>query len=197
VGTISGRLLVNDQPMSRAFIRKTAYVPQADNFVPTMTAQETLAFFADMVLPAAMSAAQKAARVQEVLAALGLSHTAHTLVGGQLPGGLLLRGLSGGERKRLSIAAGIIATPSVVRRRPARPPSLLDPLSAACVRACQMWTGSRSAPRLPSCAPSPLLLPCRPAASIPLPPPHAPPPPPYLCRSSWTSPPAAWTALRR
>jgi ATP-binding cassette subfamily G (WHITE) protein 2 len=43
-------------------------------------------------------------------------------VGGQLPGGLLLRGLSGGERKRLSIAAGIIATPSVVRR-PRRLPS--------------------------------------------------------------------------
>lgn len=35
-------------------------------------------------------------------------------VGGVLPGGLLLRGLSGGERKRLSIAAGIVATPSVI-----------------------------------------------------------------------------------
>jgi hypothetical protein len=36
------------------------------------------------------------------------------LVGGVLPGGLLLRGLSGGERKRLWVAVGIIATPSVV-----------------------------------------------------------------------------------
>lgn len=35
-------------------------------------------------------------------------------VGGTLPGGLNLRGLSGGERKRLSIAAGILAAPSVV-----------------------------------------------------------------------------------
>lgn len=118
--------------------------------MPTMTTEETLAFFAALVLPSSMGGAAKAARVREVLAALGLSHTCQTLVsrllmgrgrwdgllapcssclptvcatpwlaapmqvGGQLPGGLLLRGLSGGERKRLSIAAGIIATPSVV-----------------------------------------------------------------------------------
>jgi ABC-type uncharacterized transport system ATPase subunit len=31
-----------------------------------------------------------------------------------LPGGLNLRGLSGGERRRLSIAAGILGAPSVL-----------------------------------------------------------------------------------
>jgi ABC-type Mn2+/Zn2+ transport system ATPase subunit len=35
-------------------------------------------------------------------------------VGGTLPGGLMMRGLSGGERKRLSIAAGILAAPAVL-----------------------------------------------------------------------------------
>jgi hypothetical protein len=35
-------------------------------------------------------------------------------IGGQLPGGLHLRGLSGGERKRLGIAAGVLAAPSVL-----------------------------------------------------------------------------------
>jgi ABC-type Mn2+/Zn2+ transport system ATPase subunit len=35
-------------------------------------------------------------------------------VGGVLPGGLNLRGLSGGERRRLSIAAGILGAPSVL-----------------------------------------------------------------------------------
>lgn len=35
-------------------------------------------------------------------------------VGGVLPGGGLLRGLSGGERKRLSIAVGVLAAPSVI-----------------------------------------------------------------------------------
>lgn len=31
-----------------------------------------------------------------------------------LPGGLLLRGLSGGERRRLSVAIGILASPSIL-----------------------------------------------------------------------------------
>jgi ABC-type uncharacterized transport system ATPase subunit len=35
-------------------------------------------------------------------------------VGGVLPGGLNLRGLSGGERRRLSIAAGILGAPFVL-----------------------------------------------------------------------------------
>jgi ABC-type multidrug transport system ATPase subunit len=45
---------------------------------------------------------------------MGLKHKQRTMVGGTLPGGLMLRGLSGGERKRLSIAAGILAAPSIV-----------------------------------------------------------------------------------
>lgn len=35
-------------------------------------------------------------------------------VGGSLPGGLMLRGLSGGERRRLTIATGILSVPSVL-----------------------------------------------------------------------------------
>jgi hypothetical protein len=35
-------------------------------------------------------------------------------VGGTLPGGILLRGMSGGERKRLAIACGVVAGPSLV-----------------------------------------------------------------------------------
>jgi ABC-type Mn2+/Zn2+ transport system ATPase subunit len=39
---------------------------------------------------------------------------AHTQVGGPLPGGLTLRGLSGGERKRLSVAAGLVRRPRLL-----------------------------------------------------------------------------------
>lgn len=38
----------------------------------------------------------------------------HSQVGGTLPGGIMLRGLSGGERKRLAIAAGMVAGPRLV-----------------------------------------------------------------------------------
>lgn len=45
-------------------------------------------------------------RAATVATALGLGPNLDTLIGGVLPGGLLLRGLSGGERKRLSIGQG-------------------------------------------------------------------------------------------
>jgi ATP-binding cassette, subfamily G (WHITE), member 2 len=35
-------------------------------------------------------------------------------VGGLLPGGLYVRGLSGGERRRLNISCGIVAAPSII-----------------------------------------------------------------------------------
>eukprot|EP00967_Tisochrysis_lutea_P056161 scaffold70854_cov19-Tisochrysis_lutea.AAC.1 len=38
----------------------------------------------------------------------------HTQVGGVLPGGLMLRGLSGGERKRLSIGAALVPHPQLI-----------------------------------------------------------------------------------
>uniref|UniRef100_A0A383VRM2 ABC transporter domain-containing protein n=1 Tax=Tetradesmus obliquus TaxID=3088 RepID=A0A383VRM2_TETOB len=113
-GNLSGFLLANGRPTTSSFIRKTAYVPQDDNFVATMTTSETMSFYADIILPKTWSKADRRARVVEVLAAMGLKPKQRTMVGGTLPGGLMLRGLSGGERKRLSIAAGILAAPSIV-----------------------------------------------------------------------------------
>lgn len=54
-----------------------------------------------------------AARAAAVAAALGLGGCLDTMIGGVLPGGLLLRGLSGGERKRLSIGQGACVGPGV------------------------------------------------------------------------------------
>jgi ATP-binding cassette subfamily G (WHITE) protein 2 len=35
-------------------------------------------------------------------------------VGGALPGGILVRGLSGGEKRRLNIACALISSPSIL-----------------------------------------------------------------------------------
>ena len=48
LGNLTGTLLVNGRRASRRFVRMTAYVPQEDNFVPTMTTDETLSFYADV-----------------------------------------------------------------------------------------------------------------------------------------------------
>ncbi|WIA12817.1 hypothetical protein OEZ85_006447 [Tetradesmus obliquus] len=115
VGNLTGSVLVNGLPRKKdEFARKTAYVPQDDNFMPTMTVLETCSYYATLTLPRKLGKATRQERIKEVLAAMGLSHTTGTLVGGTLPGGIILRGLSGGERKRLSIANGIMSTPCIV-----------------------------------------------------------------------------------
>ena len=70
---------------------------------------------------------------------MGLGTHHKTLVGGVLPGGLMLRGLSGGERKRLSIAVGILAAPSVVFLD--EPTSGLDSFAALTVRGARRQRG--------------------------------------------------------
>lgn len=75
----------------------TPHCPQEENFVPTMTAQEALTFQAAVVLaPAGVPRSEQRQRVLAVLHVMGLSGAAGTVVGGVLPGGLMLRGLSGG-----------------------------------------------------------------------------------------------------
>ena len=84
--------------------------------MPTMTTAETVSFYARIIIPttATFSHSARHQRVTEVVTAMGLGHVSKTPVGGTLAGGLMLRGLSGGERKRLAVAVGILAAPAVV-----------------------------------------------------------------------------------
>ncbi|GBF91998.1 ABC transporter G family [Raphidocelis subcapitata] len=131
LGRLTGTVLVNGRPRGGDFARCVSYVPQEDSFLPTMTVDETCAFHAALTLPRGTSRQQRGARAEEVLAAMGLLGTRGTLVGGVLPGGISLRGLSGGERKRLSVAVGILAAPSILFLD--EPTSGLDSCSALSV----------------------------------------------------------------
>ena len=73
MGNLAGVILVNGKPVTRRFIRQTAYVPQDDNFIATMTTQETMRFYADIVLPQHWTRKQRRDRVGEVLGAVGLA----------------------------------------------------------------------------------------------------------------------------
>ncbi|KAG2494292.1 hypothetical protein HYH03_007645 [Edaphochlamys debaryana] len=114
-GRVRGRVTVNGRPVAAAeFVKLRAYVPQEDHFVPSMTALETVRLHAALDLPPATPAAEVRERAAEVLRAMGLSRHQHTLVGGMLGGGVPLRGLSGGQKRRLNIAARVVAAPPVV-----------------------------------------------------------------------------------
>ena len=62
----------------------------------------------------AVDAEERKARIEDVLRIMGLWKARFTQVGGALPGGILVRGLSGGEKRRLSIGCGLIASPSII-----------------------------------------------------------------------------------
>lgn len=72
-----------------------------------MTVRECLEFAAKLKLPGTME--QKLARVDEVIATLKLTKCQNTRIGGPL-----VKGVSGGERKRTSIGVELITDPTLI-----------------------------------------------------------------------------------
>jgi len=100
-GRIGGGVRVDGWDRCPGFFqRASAYIPHEDAFLPTLTVFESLQYHAQMRMPRWSTKEQKQDRIGEVLRLVGLRKALHTMVGGVLPGGLSLRGLSGGEKKR-------------------------------------------------------------------------------------------------
>ena len=74
-----------------------------------LTVEETLMFSANTRLPSTMSKAEKAKRVEDVISSLGLNGCRNTRIGNAA-----IRGISGGERKRVSIGVELVSDPSIL-----------------------------------------------------------------------------------
>lgn len=113
-GVITGDLYLNGvrvAPEDKAgFVRQTGYVEQFDEINPLQTVAEVVRFAADLRLPAATTADERAATVKRVLGLLDLDVIAARAVG--VPG--IHGALSQSERKRLAIAQEIVARPRVL-----------------------------------------------------------------------------------
>ncbi|OAY47212.1 ABC transporter G family member 7 isoform X2 [Manihot esculenta] len=105
---LSGLLEVNGMPISNKAY-KFAYVRQEDLFFSQLTVRETLALAAELQLPETSSVEERDEYVNNLLFKLGLVSCADSIVGDAK-----VRGISGGEKKRLSLACELIASPSVV-----------------------------------------------------------------------------------
>eukprot|EP00884_Botryococcus_braunii_P002265 jgi/Botrbrau1/12039/Bobra.0293s0015.1 len=111
----SGRILVGGKMAKPTFFRSIAsYVPQESMFVPTLTVWETLELKMNLKIPRKMDQEEKEELLTGTLSSMGLTKVKHSRVGGMLPGGLSLRGLSGGEARRLHIACGVVDAPSIL-----------------------------------------------------------------------------------
>lgn len=107
-GRVSGHVLVNDQEMDAgSFRRKSGYVTQDDALFPLLTVEETLMYSALLRLQGGRREAIR--RVKVLMRELGLEHVAGTRIGGGSDGGI-----SGGERRRVSIGAELVHDPAVI-----------------------------------------------------------------------------------
>jgi len=125
-GRHGGTVLAGGRPPScrGAARRRTGFVAQDDVLHPHLTVRETLVFCAMLRLPRAAPAAAKAAAAEAVIAELGLAACVDTAVGNAF-----VRGVSGGERKRVSIGHEMLVNPSLLILD--EPTSGLDSTAAA------------------------------------------------------------------
>ncbi|XP_062230570.1 ABC transporter G family member 1-like [Phragmites australis] len=105
--SLHGSVALNGEPLHGRRLRAiAAYVMQDDLLYPMLTVRETLLFAAEFRLPRALSPDKKRARVDALIDQLGLSRAADTIIGDEGH-----RGVSGGERRRVSIGTDIIHDP--------------------------------------------------------------------------------------
>ncbi|KAJ6020681.1 hypothetical protein N7540_006185 [Penicillium herquei] len=108
---VKGQMLYNGAVPSETVIRSvTSFVTQDDDaLMPSLTVRESLRFAAGLRLPNWMTREEKNRRAEEVLFKMGLKECADNLIGSEL-----IKGISGGEKRRVTIAIQILTNPKVL-----------------------------------------------------------------------------------
>ncbi|XP_044465342.1 ABC transporter G family member STR-like [Mangifera indica] len=109
-GSLEGSVRIDGKPVTTSYMKMiSSYVMQDDQLFPMLTVFETFMFAAEVRLPPSISRDEKKKRVHELLDQLGLQSATHTYIGDEGR-----RGVSGGERRRVSIGIDIIHKPSLL-----------------------------------------------------------------------------------
>ncbi|XBJ24176.1 hypothetical protein VPH35_002116 [Triticum aestivum] len=111
-----GELTIAERCTSRRTMGRPAaaaatsvYVTQDDNLIGTLTVRETISYSARLRLPDNMPMEEKRALVEGTIVEMGLQDCADTVIGNWH-----LRGVSGGEKRRVSIALEILMRPRLL-----------------------------------------------------------------------------------
>ena len=107
--SLFGHRYINGEELSPDSAVPAAFIEQEVNFFPHMTVKETLDFRVELKLGKKLRKSERNKVVEDLMDTLGLSKSSNTKVGNTK-----IRGLSGGERKRLSIACEMISSPSII-----------------------------------------------------------------------------------
>ncbi|KAH9488422.1 ATP-binding cassette sub- G member 8 [Bulinus truncatus] len=109
-GVTTGVVSYCGQQCSRQMMRqKSSYVLQADRLLSTLTVRETLTYMAYLKLPGNLTNSEINKKVLTVIRDMGLIHVADSRIGGAV-----IRGVSGGERRRITIGVQLLKDPEIL-----------------------------------------------------------------------------------
>lgn len=125
-GVPEGVIQLNGSKLDKTtYFASCAYVPREDTLWAMLTARQHLVLSYQLYRPD-LSATERNAYVDDLLGGVGLTSAQHTRAGG-----LFFQGLSGGQRRRLSLAIALVKDPSVLILD--EPTSGLDSAAAAAI----------------------------------------------------------------
>mmetsp|Transcript_43378 Transcript_43378/g.137121 ORF Transcript_43378/g.137121 Transcript_43378/m.137121 type:complete len:181 (+) Transcript_43378:47-589(+) len=105
-----GAVRINGEDMNRAMKRYLGMVPQEDVLLPTVTVEEAISFSAAIRMPSNVSEEERKQLVEQQVADLGLQSIRSSRIGDPRR----RKGISGGEKKRVSIAMEMVHRPRVL-----------------------------------------------------------------------------------
>lgn len=109
-GAVSGETLVNGRVVAdEMFKNVSGYVDQEDTLMATLTVYETVLYSALLRLPREMSIEAKKFRTLETMQELGILGIKDSRIGESGK-----RSISGGEKRRVSIACELVTSPSIL-----------------------------------------------------------------------------------
>ncbi|KAK2984678.1 hypothetical protein RJ640_006661 [Escallonia rubra] len=104
----TGEILINGRKQPLAF-GTSAYVTQDDTLMTTLTVREAVYYSAQLQLPDSMSRSEKKERADATIREMGLQDAVNTRIGGWS-----IKGLSGGQKRRVSISIEILKRPKLL-----------------------------------------------------------------------------------
>ncbi|XP_030528324.1 ABC transporter G family member 1-like [Rhodamnia argentea] len=104
----TGEILINGRKQPLSF-GTSAYVTQDDILITTLTVSEAVYYSAQLQLPESMSKWEKKERAEATIREMGLQDARDTRIGGGSA-----KGLSGGQKRRVSICMEILTRPKLL-----------------------------------------------------------------------------------
>ncbi|CAL4994692.1 unnamed protein product [Urochloa decumbens] len=104
----TGLILINGRQEKLAY-GTSAYVTQDNVLMSTLSVREAVYYSAQLQLPDTMPASEKRAHADRVIREMGLGDAMDTRIGGRIT-----KGISGGQRKRVSICIEILTRPRLL-----------------------------------------------------------------------------------